>query len=328
METSLFHFETKGSGLVLTDSILAFDVDHTDGMGFISEPRFELTSAKQLIMSEETSALMEASRLRVNALQCQYNRPFMIGNFKLEILPSGSLLGGSSLYLESGKDSLFYAPRISLQKNLLTRKAQFKKANTLILKTHSCPHKAKLSIKKEKERLVDWVLKTKSMTGIWPVFFVPPFGTAQEVLKTLDQALIPTMVHPALAAINYVYEIRDYKVSKHGVWSKRSADDRVLIIPSPIPFGRKLKFNTSRPTAIVYDSHVKFESAQTTNQAYGAEFLMDPTPSLAELKDVIREISPKRLILFGDGAKSHAVELKTTSENIKTLYRDSQPTLF
>ena len=328
MERSVFQFETKGSGLNLSGSILSFDVDQSEGMSFISEPRVNLIPSKQIIMSEESAALMEAARIRINALQCQYNRPFMIGNFKLELLPSGSVLGGSSLYLESGHDSIFYAPRVSLQKNLLTRKAQFKKAHTLVLKTHSCPHKSKLSIKKEKERMVEWILNTKAATGSWPIFYVPPFGTAQEVLRTLDQALIPTMIHPTLAAINYVYEVRNFPIGKHGVWSKRAQDDRVLIIPRPLPFGRKLKFSMSRTTAVVYDSHVKYETAQTSPQPYGAEFLMDPTPNLSELKDIIREVSPKNLILFGDGAKSHLSELKSLTDNIKSLYRDSQPTLF
>jgi hypothetical protein len=320
-------FETKDSGLILLGSILTLDVDSSEGMNFISEPTLSPIHSKQIIMSEDSASMMEAARIKTNALQCQYNRPFMIGNYKLELLPSGKVLGGASLFLETKHDSLLYAPRITLQKQLLTRKAQLRKAKTLVLKVESNAQVANHSIRKEKERLVDWALNVKSSSGVWPVIYAPPFGLAQEVIKTLDQALIPTLVHPSLVGINSVYTSSDFNIGKPGTWSKRSESDRLLIIPSPVPFGRRLSFTMMRPSALIYDSSLAFESAMTRPSNI-TPFLMDCSPTIAELKEIIKEVSPERLYLFGTGAKSHASELKSTVDDIKAIYKLSQPSLF
>jgi len=320
-------FETKDSGLILLGSILTLDVDSSEGMNFISEPTLSPIHSKQIIMSEESASLMEAARMKTNALQCQYNRPFMIGNYKLELLPSGKVLGGASLFLETKNDSILYAPSITLQKHLLTRKAQLRKAKTLVLKAHSTAHVVNHPIRKEKERLVDWILKIKSSSGVWPVIYAPPFGLAQEVIKTLDQALIPTLVHPSLVGINGVYTSHDFQIGKPGTWSKRSVDDRVLIVPSPVPFGRRLKLMMTRPSALIYDNSLAFESA-LTRPSNMLPFLMDCSPTIGELKDIIKEVMPEHLYIFGAGAKSHMAELKSTADNVSAIYKDSQPTLF
>ena len=81
---SPLQFEVKDRGVVITDSILSLDVGSSNGMSFISEPTVDPVASKQIIMSEVAARLMEAARIKTNAMLCQYNRPFMIGNYKLE----------------------------------------------------------------------------------------------------------------------------------------------------------------------------------------------------------------------------------------------------
>jgi Cft2 family RNA processing exonuclease len=327
LTNSLLQFEVKDLGLVISNSILSLDVSSSDGMSFISEPSIHPVASKQIIMSEEASRLMEAARIKTNAMLCQYNRPFMIGNYKLELLPSGSLLGGASLFIETKNNSVLYAPRITLQKHLLTRKAQLRKAKTLVLKTHSSAQKSYHSIKREKERLISWVLQIKATTNTWPIIYAPAFGTAQEVIRALDQSLIPTIVHTSIARINDVYKAYDFNIGSPGVWSKRSETDKVVIIPSPVPFGRRLHFTMMRPSAVVHNQILSFESAMI-HPSNISHFLMDSSPTINEIKEIIKEVEPSRLFIFGNGAKSHLAELKDLAEESKALYEFSYPTLF
>ena len=327
LTNSPLQFEVKDSGIVISDSILSLDVSSSDGMSFISEPTIHPVASKQIIMSEVAARLMEAARIKTNAMLCQYNRPFMIGNYKLELLPSGSLLGGASLYLETKNNSVLYAPRITLQKHLLTRRAELRKANTLVLKTHANAQKGYHSIKREKERLITWVMQIKATTNTWPIIYAPAFGTAQEVVKALDLALIPTIVHPSISRINAVYEANDFIIGKPGVWSKRSETDKVLIIPSPVPFGRRLNFTMMRPSAVIHNQILAFESAMVRPSNI-SHFLMDTSPTISELKEIIREVEPSKLFIFGTGAKSHLAELKDFAAESKALYEFRQPTLF
>lgn len=87
------------------------------------------TQGPQVIATEETLKVYEAFHKRPNSLVCQYNRPFSIGRLKMELLPSGVVLGGASLYVEKDNTRFLYAPVVQTQKIDAVRQMQLKKGN-------------------------------------------------------------------------------------------------------------------------------------------------------------------------------------------------------
>ena len=125
-------------GLHLKDSILWLDAYSTGQLSFLSVARESIKNLlPQVIATEETVKVLEAFRKKPNALVCQYNRPFSIGQLKMELLPSGHSFGGALLYLETGHQSLLYAPSLQTLKIPTHRQLQLKKAKTLILKAQT-----------------------------------------------------------------------------------------------------------------------------------------------------------------------------------------------
>src|SRR5690606_38073060 len=104
-------------GLHLANSILWFDSKESGDLSFLSSATQNFQPhVPQVIATEETVRILEAFRRKPRALICQYNRPFSIGPLKMELLPSGVVLGGASLYVETEKGRLLYAPQLQTQK--------------------------------------------------------------------------------------------------------------------------------------------------------------------------------------------------------------------
>src|SRR4051812_41501371 len=118
-------------GLHLADSILWFDSQLSGDLSFLSSASSNyLPKVPQVIATEETIKILEACRKKPNALVCQYNRPFSIGRLKMELLPSGCVLGGASLYVETGNGRLLYAPQLQPNRIPTVRQMQLKRAST------------------------------------------------------------------------------------------------------------------------------------------------------------------------------------------------------
>ena len=140
-------------GLHLADTILWFDAQESGDLSFLSAASTATTpKVPQVIATAETVRILEAFRKKPNALVCQYNRPFSIGRLRMELLPSGALLGGASLYVETDAGRILYAPHLQPNRVPTVRQMQLKKAHTLILGAmHPDPSHAMPNRKKEKD---------------------------------------------------------------------------------------------------------------------------------------------------------------------------------
>jgi hypothetical protein len=100
-------------GLFLNDFILSFDSCRSKFVSFLSSalnPFLDISA--QIITTEETLRILQAFNREPNALICQYNRSFSVGKLKIELFPSGGVLGAASLYVETDGSSLLYAPML------------------------------------------------------------------------------------------------------------------------------------------------------------------------------------------------------------------------
>ena len=134
-------------GIHLSNSILWFDSRANGQLSFVSSAQCpSKVQVPQIITTEETLKILAAQKNEPqthNALVCQYNRPFSIGRLRMELLPSGGILGGASLYVETEQGRLLYAPYLQTQKSGTVRQMQLKKAHTLILNAyHPDPNQA------------------------------------------------------------------------------------------------------------------------------------------------------------------------------------------
>lgn len=316
-------------GLHVTDSILWLDSRANGELSFLSSASQSFaTEVPQVIATEETIKILETKNKKQNALICQYNRPFSIGKLKMELLPSGTVLGGASLYVESDKGRILYAPHLQTQKIATVRQMQLKKAHTLIIGAfHADPATALPNRKKERERLIKTIRKFTE-EGQYPVILCQPIATAQEITKLLTDEAIPVAVHNTIFKINRVYEDYGSQLGHYTLYSPKYTHDKTLVFPMPNKASGKLRTTLPSGPVLYIEESLSETSDPNAFRQVDDRFYLSTTCDGKELREVIAAVAPKEVYFFGPYAKRFSEELKNTCKTVRPLYSNDQPTLF
>lgn len=320
---------STNDGIKLDQSILWFDANESAELSFLSSAhRSGRRPRSQVITTEETAKLLASKKKPINALVCQYNRPFSVGKLRMELLPSGSVLGGASLYLEADQDRILYAPILQTQKNATVRQMQLKKANTLVLGAFVEPGSQNASInrKKEKELFLSFV-KEKVASGCFPFIFCRTLGTAQEVTKLLSDEGLEIACHPSIHRLNKVYESFGARLGKYQVFTKHTKN-RVVLLPKDGRFRHLVSQSSDRSSIIVVEDGFGIKAGVTPLFANETVFRLCAASDAKDLKEIIQAVSPKQVSVFGPFAKAYVKEISTYFKNVDSLYENDQPTLF
>ena len=320
-------FNSTNDGIHLASSILWFDSFNSEDLSFVSSAPDKSTNFKSKILaSEVTIQLIENQSRKPNALVCQFNRPFSIGRLKMELLPSGSGLGGASLFVETGNHkSILYSPRPMLQRNQTVRQMQLKKADILILRAeHPDPTSIMPNRKKEWDRLIE---TTQSMVkrGEFPIIMCSSYPTAQEITKTFSDAQIPLAVHDSIYKINKIYENNGSELGTYSRLGTRKAKNKVVLFPHVE--GRR--FRTRIPEGPI------FSIEGTNSESHGPDpfqkivhrFFLGSNCDGKDLREIISTVGAKEVYIFGPYTKRYTENFLLNGLSTKGLYPDQQPTL-
>lgn len=325
-----FRIISTEDGLQLKNSILSLDSYKSGELSFLSVAEETIKKlTPQIITTEETIKILEVFKNKPNVLVCQYNRPFSIGQLKLELLPSGHALGGASLYLETAHESILYAPKILTQKIPILRKLQLKRAKILILDAHtpdpsSNPGKHR---QKEKDGLVSAV-KSAVLEKKWPIIVCNPISTAQEITKELSNAACPIAVHNHIYKINKVFELYGSELGNYSLFSPRYPKSKVLLIPFSMV--KRYRFSPDRPYFVVNSGHPSVEQYKPnhTKSNLDQQFSLNSRSFGIDYQEVIEHVRPKEVYFFGPYAKEYQEAFKKNSSLVvKAIYPNAQPPL-
>jgi hypothetical protein len=315
-------------GLHLLNSILWFDASSSDEISFLSSASTKSKpKAKQILATEETLEILKILRRKpANALVCQYNRPFSIGRQKLELLPSGSILGGASLYVESDKERILYAPEIQVQKIPTVRQVQLKRAQTLILHAnHPDPGASLPTRRRERERLLDHVQKLLSSSQL-PIVMAEATSTAIEISKLFTDNGIAVDLHPTIYQIAKIYEAYGSPLGQYHQFKSTAPRERALIFP----LMRSKQSVTALPEGpLVPVFSTAEESAEGGPlRSMDHKFYLSTSCDGAELREVISLVGPRQVLFFGPYARRYEQEFSTAAIPMRGLFENGQPTLF
>ena len=320
--------KSTSDGIHLTGSILWFDSFSRGELSFLSSALSPVkTTVPQVIATEETIKILEAVRRKPNALVCQYNRPFSIGRLKIELLPSGSVLGGASIFVETAKGKFLYAPFLQPHRIPTVRQMQLKKANTLIIAAHHPDPAASLPPrKKEKDRLLGAV-RERLNAGAYPVIFCHAIGTAQELTQLLSENQIPLAVHSSIFRINKVYEAYGSQLGNYSHYSKRYGRNSVVILPLSnlgSPLRRRIP---DGPIFYVEDGFSQSLDPSAFRQVTD-RFHISSSCDGRDLREIITNVDPRELFIFGPYARRYVEMFGELGPKVRPLFPDEQPALF
>ena len=307
--------------LFLENSVLSLDSQSDDQkLSFLSSASVPLKQCPpKIIATEETAKLLALSKKTPKVLTCQYNRPFSLGNLKLELLPSGFVLGGASLYLETNRERILYAPSIQIQKLGIFRQAQAKAADTLILGAHHLPNSGsqQQTRKKQKAAIQEHVSRCLA-EELWPTIYCETHSIAPELTQLLSTMEIPLRVHRFIYKVNKLYEASGFTLGKYSQATEKTRAGAVSIFPLNQVRGDGLyQLSTSPGAIIVQDTH---ESLNI--------FELDRASDIRNLGEFLDTVKPEKLMFTGPYAKEHIQLAKTFAPSVMPLNSYEQRPLF
>ncbi|RZA18524.1 MAG: hypothetical protein EOP10_20975 [Proteobacteria bacterium] len=326
-ETTGWDLFPTEDGIRIGDSILWLDAQNTPDLSFLSgASNLKNRTSSKVIATEETTRLLAINNIRLNALVVAYNQTVAIGQFKLELLPSGSGLGAASLYVENRQHSLLYAPRLQPQKTGISRTMQLKRADTLILGAYTpYPPSHHPSRKKEKERLLQ-TMQAYLAQGQCPVIVCEPYAIAQEICKLLAEANVRVSVAGSIYRTNKIYESYGSDIGPYTMQHRKTEEPHVIIVPEmqekrhiyPVPPG---------PIFMIDESSHQPLQADIRRPAV-ERFVISQTCDARELKTIIQTVEPREVFITGPYAKQYASELASLKTRVMALFPRHLPTLF
>lgn len=157
------------------------------------------------LCSDVTAALVHRrfhlAESRIEAVP--FHVPIVRNGFRLRLLPAGHISGSAMLHVTRIEDnaSLLYTGDFKTRRSRTAENVNFLAADTLILETTFGLPSFEFPSAMETEARVLNFISDAFADGETPVLFGYSLGKAQEALALLAEHQIPTLLHPAVAAM-------------------------------------------------------------------------------------------------------------------------------
>jgi Cft2 family RNA processing exonuclease len=220
------------NGIHIKGTNLWLDARRKADFCFVSHAHADHAVKHNLILAtRETARLFEHRYGKANFSILEYNRPKKFGGVKLELFPSGHILGGAQILIERGGTRIVYTGDFKLRKSLTARKAQIKKCDILIMEsTFGRPHYVFPHPSRVQARMIEFV-EDAFDKGRTPVFLAYSLGKAQEAMRILSDRGYKLSLHEKIYEIAGIYEKLGVKFKNYDRYREESLNGRVLIVP-------------------------------------------------------------------------------------------------
>jgi Cft2 family RNA processing exonuclease len=227
---------------------------------------------KEILATKETARLYELrfGKAKINILE--YNQPKRLdsayfgthhpfgskfekakskGGIKVELFPSGHILGGAQIFLEIEGVRIVYTGDFKLRKCLTAKKAEIKKCDILIMEsTFGLPRYIFPDRKEIIDQITEFVDQALSF-GQVPIFLAYSLGKAQEIMKILGNQGYKTSVHQAIFKIAKIYEEFGVKFKNYEHYQAEDLEGKVLIVPPYVRGSRMIEKIPKKRVAIL-----------------------------------------------------------------------------
>lgn len=236
--TGCFSYE---KGLVFKPLKLWLDSKGSKGLSFVSHVHTDhLGRHKKVILSKKTEPFYVFRLKRRNTLPKPFRETFYLNDYKVELFPSGHVLGSSQIMIQ-GEQKFVYTGDFKLSKGLTSEKAEVKRCDVLAMEaTYGDPNYVFPPRKEVIGEIIDYVddcLK-KNET---PVIFAYSLGKGQEIMKILSSHGFDVCVHRKIYQFAKIYERIGVNLGSYSVYIGEETSGKVLVFPSPFMGERKIR---------------------------------------------------------------------------------------
>lgn len=282
------------NGIHIKGTRLWLDAKRSADFSFVSHAHVDhAVRHKEILSTKETARLYEHrfGKAKFNILE--YNRPKRIDGAKVELFPSGHILGGAQILIEKGGVKIVYTGDFKLRGSLTALKAEIKRCDLLILEsTFGLPQYKFPRPQEIYERMVEFVEDAQT-SGQIPVFLAYSLGKAQEAMKILSNRGYKLSVHGTIYNIAKIYEEFGVKFKNWEHYQAGNLEGKVLIVP-PWANRSRLVENIPRKRIAVLTGWAI--DAKATNYFGVDEAIpLSDHADFSELMEYVKKAQPKKI---------------------------------
>jgi putative mRNA 3-end processing factor len=204
--------ELRDGTLCVAGSSLHLDATRRVECAFVSHAhgdhigRHDRTIATAATLALMRHRLGEPKRRKPEHLPASFRTPFGLGELTLELFAAGHVLGSAQLRVTRDGVALGYSGDLCTEPTHAAEPAEVMACDVLVLESTFGHPRYVFPPKEETLAQVRRFVDDARSDGVTPVLLGYALGKAQEILKYLSDAGYPCRAHPAVHAVNRVYE--------------------------------------------------------------------------------------------------------------------------
>ncbi|MDH4222700.1 MAG: MBL fold metallo-hydrolase [candidate division Zixibacteria bacterium] len=220
------------NGIHIKDLLFWLDAKKKTDFSFISHAHIDhVARHKEILATEETKALYEHRLGKVKAITLGYHIPKKVKGIKVELFPSGHILGSAQILLDLAGTRIVYTGDFKLRKSLTAKRGEIKKCDILIMEsTFGLPRYVFPPAEEIYYRIIDFVEKALNQRKV-PVILAYSLGKAQESIKLLGDKGFRLSLHGTVYNLVKIYEEFGVKFKNYEKYHPENLKGKVLITP-------------------------------------------------------------------------------------------------
>ncbi len=320
---------SSGSEIKLSGTDIYFDSKRAVPLSFVSSANFSrLPRSEKIIATPETIKLLGKKINGSAVLSSPLRKPFTLGSYSIELIPSGQMLGAAQIVVEKNGKKTVYAGGFKLKNTRTAGYPELRRCDTLVV---NCAYGTPKFIFPPPEVVMESVFEFVNTTlfeDSVPVILTNPVGKAQDLIIFLGQRDIEMSLHPAMARTLRLYEELGVKIPPYGGIKRKHFKNKVLIAPPSYRNSTVLRNLKRKKVAVV--SGRSMESSGHMRSALRADvaFPLSNHFGYDEISEYLEVSRPENVIIRGNFDSSFTEELEKRGWNVTALRKLRQLGLF
>ncbi len=305
------------NGIHIKDTLLWLDARKKTEFSFVSHAHIDhVARHKEILATAETKALYEHRLGEIKAITLGYHIPKKVKGVKVELFPSGHILGSAQILVNLEGTKIVYTGDFKLRKSLTAKRAEVKKCDVLIMEsTFGLPKYIFPPAEEIYQKIIDFTEKALNQKKV-PIILAYSLGKAQEAIKLLGDKGFKLSLHASVYNLVKIYEEFGVKFKNYERYHPENLKGKVLVTP---PHTRNFKMVQELPhKKIVFLSGWGMDNG--AKYSFGADevFPLSDHADFKELLEYAKESNPEKIYVV-HGFKEFVEHLKKTGFDAEEL---------
>ena len=279
---------------------------------------------KELICSPPTARLLRA---RMPGRRIEHILPFghkeaLTKDVTITLHPAGHILGSSLIELQGEPGTLLYTSDFKLRPSLASENCATPKADILIMETTFGLPKYVFPPDDEIFGNIITFCQEAVADGRVPVLFCYSLGKTQEVLRALQPAGLPVMLHDSALRLTRIYEQFGFTFPAYRPFNADEVGGHVVICPPPHQKGGLLNRIHARRTALI--SGWALDPGARYRFRCDAAFPLSDHADFNDLLQFVELVQPKRILTLHGFAKEFSLTLRERGWDAWAIGKENQ----